>query len=265
MPIPVRQQFSTIDPSLRIEVTDDGSRTLVRDEVRFHSGCGAAAECDYVYLRNAGMGKEVDQAWPQRILEIGFGTGMAMLRSVDQAMSAEQPLHFIALENLPIPTNVLRDLGLEQGIQNLDLVPRFLDQWDRCLQSPDGPETFRFAVDSMRQVEVRFVDAVEWICRAQSSDEFVADAIYFDPFDPQVSPELWHPEIFDGLWRRLKPGGRLVTYCVRGDIRKMLARSGFDPRRVPGPPGGKREVLIAIKPIVDPENSLGAACKSSEP
>ena len=247
MPIPIRQRTPTDDPSIMVEVTDDGSRTLVRDGIPFHSGCGAAAECDWVYLRGGGMGDVVDRHWPRRIIEIGFGTGMAMIRSMDRAITAGQPLHFIALENQPVDASVLAELNLDHGIQSPGLVTRFLDQWDRCLKSVPVPSVFKWDLNSDCHVEVHFEDVATWIASEDRCTDTACDTIYFDPFDPQTSPDLWQPPVLEGLWRCLKPGGRLVTYCVRGEVRHRLSECGFLPQRVPGPPSGKREVLIATK------------------
>jgi tRNA U34 5-methylaminomethyl-2-thiouridine-forming methyltransferase MnmC len=45
----------------------------------------------------------------------------------------------------------------------------------------------------------------------------------------------------------MNPGGVLTTYCAKGAVRRMLQSVGFRTERLPGPPGGKREILRAIK------------------
>ena len=74
------------------------------------------------------------------------------------------------------------------------------------------------------------------------------DAIYLDPFSPDVDPEAWRPEILSALVATLAPGGALATYSVQGAVRRALAATGLDVAKRPGPPGGKREVLLARKP-----------------
>jgi tRNA U34 5-methylaminomethyl-2-thiouridine-forming methyltransferase MnmC len=39
----------------------------------------------------------------------------------------------------------------------------------------------------------------------------------------------------------------LVSYCVNGQVRRALEQAGFKVMRLPGPPGGKREVLAAAR------------------
>ncbi len=49
------------------------------------------------------------------------------------------------------------------------------------------------------------------------------------------------------MHRALRTGGKLDSYCVNRRVRDDLALAGFEVDRVPGPPGGKREVLVATK------------------
>jgi len=247
MPIPVREQIPTEDASFCIEVTDDGSRTLLLDGVRYHSGCGAISECDWVYVRGGGMTDAVDEHWPHRILEVGFGTGMAMLRTIDRALSAGQTMDYVALENSPIRVEILEELQLDRIMQNPERVRHFLDQWNHCLRSPVRSNQFSIMWGADVKTTVLFSEAAEWIAHRSTESERPFDTVYFDPFDPQVNAELWRQEVLQGLGQLLKPGGRLVTYCVQGEVRRALRRVGFDPKRVQGPPGGKREVLIATR------------------
>ena len=70
--------------------------------------------------------------------------------------------------------------------------------------------------------------------------------IYFDAFAPQFEEKLWRKEVFENLFLSLKKGGILVTYCCKGEVKRMLKSSGFDIEKLPGPKG-KREILRAIK------------------
>jgi len=44
----------------------------------------------------------------------------------------------------------------------------------------------------------------------------------------------------------LLPGGVLVTYCSKGDVRRAMVAAGFTVKKLPGPKG-KREMLAAGK------------------
>lgn len=73
------------------------------------------------------------------------------------------------------------------------------------------------------------------------------DVIYFDAFAPEKQPEMWTPEIIGKIYDCLTPNGIFVTYCAKGVVRRMLQSAGFTVERLPGPPGGKREILRGIK------------------
>ena len=67
------------------------------------------------------------------------------------------------------------------------------------------------------------------------------------PSLPKKQPEMWEQSLFDTLYKVLNEGGILTTYCAKGVVRRMLQTAGFTVERLPGPPGGKREILRATK------------------
>ena len=70
--------------------------------------------------------------------------------------------------------------------------------------------------------------------------------VFFDAFGPQVQPELWTEKMFEKLFMGLNPGGILVTYSVKGSVRRAMKKAGFTVEKIPGPPG-KREICRAVK------------------
>ena len=58
---------------------------------------------------------------------------------------------------------------------------------------------------------------------------------------------MWEQSLFNSLYEILNKGGILPTYCAKGIVRRMLQAAGFTVERLPGPPGGKREILRATK------------------
>lgn len=59
---------------------------------------------------------------------------------------------------------------------------------------------------------------------------------------------MWDESLFQTLFHLMATGGILTTYCAKGAVRRMLQAVGFHVERLPGPPGGKREILRASKP-----------------
>jgi tRNA U34 5-methylaminomethyl-2-thiouridine-forming methyltransferase MnmC len=70
--------------------------------------------------------------------------------------------------------------------------------------------------------------------------------IYFDAFAPKAQPELWTKKIFEKMFAMLEPGGVLVTYCSKGDVRRAMQDSGFIVEKLPGPKG-KREMIRGVR------------------
>ena len=68
------------------------------------------------------------------------------------------------------------------------------------------------------------------------------DLIYFDAFAPEKQPEMWNQEIYNRLYAHTAPGGVIVTYCAKGEVRRGMQAAGFEMSRLPGPPG-KRHIL----------------------
>ena len=73
------------------------------------------------------------------------------------------------------------------------------------------------------------------------------DLVYFDAFAPEKQPEMWNEQLFHSLYVSMNAGGILTTYCAKGVIRRMLQAVGVLVELLPGPPGGKREILRATK------------------
>jgi tRNA U34 5-methylaminomethyl-2-thiouridine-forming methyltransferase MnmC len=229
-----------------VQITDDHSRTLIdpSTQVAFHSASGAASETRHVYLHNSSVASRLAAGQATSVLEIGLGTGMGLLMSVDAAIAAGVNLRYVAVESAWLPSDVLEQLNLSDWVQEKSVVKEFLN-WRRSLGDRVSPGLYCRQVGSDQHVTVHVTDAVEYVNSASSDCEF--DAIYFDPFAPAVNPELWQPDFLTVLGRLLSPRGRLVTYCVSRAVREAFTEAGFQVERVRGPVGGKREVLIATR------------------
>lgn len=254
MPIPERLTIASADRRWQIRITDDDSPTLVQSATddAMHSGCGAIAETQHVYLSGSGVAERLSDGMATRVLEVGFGSGMAWLLSADAALARDTPLEYVGLENQLPPESVVRQLDLGRFVTRQDLLEHYLD-WLAEL-SPSGsdssqlPQTHRFQLECV-SLQLELGDAVQWclhdglVRRDDQTPRF--DAIYFDPYSPASSPRLWQQDIFAALRQRLAPTGKLASYCVSRPVRDALVAAGYTVQRVPGPPCGKREVLLA--------------------
>ncbi len=224
----------TIDATL----TDDGSATLYRPDLdeHYHSVKGAATESRHVYI-DCGLRHLFERQpslTPIRILEIGFGTGLDAMLAIDAAIECGRPVSYTGLETIPLDAGVIGRLGLDKiaSASTVDFVTSA--PWDSRISHPSGLAT----------MEKRLADATTAIAGYAHS----VDVLFMDAFAPEKQPELWTPAFLAALAEALTPGGVLVTYCAKGVVRRALNANGLITERLPGPPGGKREILRARKP-----------------
>jgi len=229
-------------PHPDVIVTRDGSRTLVSpaDGEAYKSRAGALTEARQVYLEGSGVGARLRAGRSTRVLEVGFGTGLNFLVTASLAAEHGAPLDYVAVELRPPPLERLAALGYERLLAPSP-VPAALLAWRRTLGDPPAPGAHRFAHAPCR-LTLLVADALA------RPFEGTFDAVYHDAFSPRANPPLWAAPFLHGLAARLEPGGRLVSFTVAGAVRRALTAAGLDARKVPGPEGGKREVLVAERP-----------------
>ncbi len=218
----------------RIVRTLDGSNTLAdpRSGELLRSRNGAASESYHVFLRATGVLERFEQRRSTRVLEIGFGTGLSALLTLDEAQRAQVALEFISVERDLVAAPLLRQLEHRTLLTHPDLadaVYAALERGERDIE-PHPSTRLRLIEGDARSVEL----------------PERCDAVYLDPFSPEVNPDAWTPGFLARLRDALAPGGRLATYCAKGDVRRTLLALGFEVTKAPGP-RGKRHMLIATR------------------
>lgn len=220
--------------------TGDGSLTLHSEAYgqTFHSLHGAAAEARHVYLEGSGVAAALADGKAVRVLEVGFGTGLNCWLAADAAVRTGAQLELVSLEKSLLSADTVR--GLEFGHLLHD--PALLDVWLEFRAGlPDfvPPGALRVGLAPGVSLQVLVGEA------RQASLPGPFDVVWHDAFSPEANPELWDEAFLEQLWECLRPGGVLVTYSVKGTVRRLLAGLGFEVVKLPGPPGGKREMLRA--------------------
>ncbi|MDX2063566.1 MAG: tRNA (5-methylaminomethyl-2-thiouridine)(34)-methyltransferase MnmD [Bacteroidia bacterium] len=216
---------------LAVVPTADGSPTLYHPGLRthYHSQAGAAAESRHVFLQHTGLADLLATLPEVHVLEVGLGTGLNALLTAELARQYPScRVHYHAVEPLPPPPAVLADyyrhLAAPAG-------------WAEALyRQPNAPQLL---------AGLRFT---WWACRWEAAPAAPgwAHALYYDPFDPAVAPELWTEAALLQAYHALAPGGRLATYSVRGETRRLLRRHGIAHSRPRGF-GPKREMLVVVR------------------
>lgn len=220
-------------PQREIQITDDGSATLYLPQLdeHYHSVKGAITESRHIYRDCGYLFRASQSPGPIRILEIGLGTGLNAAITAMSATSAS-PVHYIALELYPLSTEEVDLMRLDRFVDS-----EVMHDIHRCRWETPQPLTTVFTLEK-RHCDFTRCDLPSGI-----------DVVYFDAFAPEKQPEMWSPELFRRIFHAMNPGGVLTTYCAKGCIRRMLSAIGFSVERLPGPPGGKREIIRAIRRI----------------
>lgn len=223
---------------VEVRPTADGSNTLyvpALDE-HYHSTHGAVQEALHVYLQ-AGLETALASAGgpaPVWVLEVGFGTGLNALLTLQRSLTAEAPIFYDTVEKHPLSAAVIRKLGAERYILN----PELLDCYELLHEASwDTPEalTTQFAL-------LKRKGALQELPLAEDTYQ----VIYFDAFAPEKQPDMWTEEVFQQLYAAAAPGGCLVSYCAKGSFKRSLKAAGWDVETLPGP-AGKREMTRAWK------------------
>ncbi len=221
---------------MKVEVkqTNDGSNTLFVPELNehYHSVHGALQEALHVFIK-LGLQPVLEKAGgPVRILEVGFGTGLNAVLTLQASLAAKQTVYYDSLEKYPLGPEVIAALHFENFILNPELFARFnqLHETPWNLETPVTPDFY-----------LKKLHADLETCLLPPS---TYDLIYFDAFAPEKQPTLWAATIFEKLASSLKTNGVLVSYCAKGSFKRTLKAAGFKVDALPGPPG-KREMTKA--------------------
>lgn len=216
----------------KIQKTDDGSHTLFVESLNetYHSTHGAIQEARHVFIEN---GLKTITSDPIRVFEMGFGTGLNALLTLQYAIENDRYVEYTGIEAYPVDLDLVEQLNYTEEIDE--------DLW--------------IAFDQLH--------ATEWRQEHKMFDHFIFqkinkkiedhclmpghyDLIYFDAFGPRAQEEMWAVEILQKMNYGLKRGGKLVTYCAQGQFKRNLQSIGFEVVSLPGPPG-KREMTVGVK------------------
>ncbi|MFP5405144.1 MAG: tRNA (5-methylaminomethyl-2-thiouridine)(34)-methyltransferase MnmD, partial [Gammaproteobacteria bacterium] len=206
---------------------------------RFHSGAGAWEQAEAVFL----AGCRVRERWSGRerftVLELGFGLGvnfLATLRAWRADPARSRSLHFVSVEAHPLSREDLARALRAVGAEGSDAAA-LPDRWPLALP---GLHRLDFEGGAVT-LTLAFGDADRMVPQLALG----ADAIYLDGFAPARNPAMWQPGLIRALARRARPGARLATWSAAGEVRRLLAATGFEVTRVAGF-GGKRHRIEAV-------------------
>lgn len=201
--------------------------------VTYHSQHGAIQESMHVFI-HAGLEPIVNLQLPIiKILEMGFGTGLNALLTLIEAEKLHQKIEYTTLELYPIEEEKVMSLNYCKQLNRQDLQTVF-SQLHQCEWEKDVAITPFFTLKKNRTNLINL------------STYQLFNLVYFDAFAPNAQPELWTQQVFEKIITMMEPGGMLVTYCSKGEVRRAMQAAGFIVEKIPGPPG-KREMVRALR------------------
>ncbi len=213
-----------------IKLTGDGSNTLYVPELdeHYHSTYGAVQESMHVFINSGLIRLEIKNP---AVFELGFGTGLNALLTLIESSRFES-IDYCSIDPFPVEWEIVNDLHYPSFLKLDDHHTSLFEilhkiPWNESIQLTTFFHFTKYKT-SIGDFEFR--------------KKF--DLIFFDAFAPTVQPELWEESVFLKLYASMNPGGILVTYCAKGEVRRSMQRCGFKVEQLPGPPG-KREMLRA--------------------
>lgn len=224
---------------MKIVLTQDNSPTIYSGQFKayYHSVFGSVQESKHIFIENGlkyylNKYKDLPNI---RILEIGFGTGLNAFLSIEfiQKNFSRIKIEYVAVEKYPLENLVISELSKHYPFNQNEKL--FLDL-----------HSIQYAIKIHSQLLLtKIFDDVNAALLQLS--ENTLDVVYYDAFAPSAQPEMWRAEIFEQLFQKMKSNAVLVTFCAKGDFKRLLKSIRF---LVESPKGaaGKREMTRAIKP-----------------
>lgn len=215
--------------------TADGSHSFFLPEMdeQYHSKHGSIAESQHVFIQS-GLMHQAKNNNNIRIFELGMGTGLNVYLTALAAAELNLSVEMQSIEAFPLTMEEAKLLNYPECLGQSELLFNRIHElsWDELhALSPNF---------SLKKIHAKIQNVVL---------ESTYDLIYFDAFAPDKQEEMWAEVIFKKLYDALASGGTLVTYCVKGVVRRRLIALGFEVEKLKGPIGGKREILRAVKGV----------------
>lgn len=214
----------------QIVITNDGSHSIFNATINecYHSKNGAIIESEHVFIKN---GFSLCKQENINILEIGFGSGLNALLTYQKAEQKLTKVNYHAIELYPLKNQILKQLNYTNliGADKEKFLSIHKCNWQKEYQISDYFKLTKHHISTQKyNTNLKF------------------DIIYFDAFSPEKQPELWTKEIFQKMYYFLKNNGILVTYCAKGEVKRIMKEIGFEIDVLDGPPG-KRQMTRANK------------------
>ena len=218
----------------KIVISQDGSSSVFDEQTKqhFHSQFGAIQESKHIFIEAGWRAANATNSSEITVLEIGMGTGLNILLTFLESIKDKKTVFYETVEKYPLTQKEVAQLNY-LNFFNTQEASHFFSKLHSCDWS------------KVQKLTPSFTFIKHHCCALDFNyRQRFFNLVYFDPFSPEVQPELWTYDFFAKIALSMKPLGILVTYCIKGEVRRILKSLGFEIEKLPGPPG-KREILRA--------------------
>ena len=200
----------------------------------YYSLDNGLAETHHVFLSGNNLPARFVDGF--RIAELGFGTGLNFIATLEQwrKSKVEGKFYFTSFEAYPmIPDDMIKAYEQFPEIANIasEIAPLLEQLMETGTLSLPAAHLHLITGDARETVP-------HWDAQA--------DCWYLDGFSPAKNPELWEGSLMKAVCAKTCAGGSAATYTAAGFVRRHLSDAGFDVERVKGF-GRKRHMSVARK------------------
>ncbi len=203
------------------------------------------AESRYIFLQCNGL----PQRWTDRqrfvIGEVGFGTGLNFLATVDLWLRTRTPgavLHYFSLDQFVVsPAEVWRTLAPWPELHAL--AEHWLAEFPQPVPGFHRRELWQGSVI----LTLAYGEAATVLRQATAG----VDAWFLDGFAPSRNPDIWREEVVRQIAALSRTGTTLASFTVAGMVRRALQAQGFRLEKAAGH-GRKREILTGVMATTPP-------------
>ncbi len=215
--------------------TADGSNTLFNPVIgeHYHSAHGALQESEHVFIQS-GLKHflSMEDTNQVRILEVGFGTGLNFILTLDFCIQNNIGLQYTGIEAFPLSNDMIEQTGYQSFVEP--------ETWDIFTKNYERSKGNKVQLSPNCTLEIKHLPLDQF----SSTDKY--DIVYYDAFSVRHQPEMWSNEIIAHTCSFLKSGGVFITYAITGNLKRAVKSCGFEIEKIKGAPG-KREMLRALK------------------
>jgi tRNA U34 5-methylaminomethyl-2-thiouridine-forming methyltransferase MnmC len=219
---------------LKLITTADGSHSVLNTQLNetYHSHHGALQESLHVFIKNGLVFfTDKNKTSTADVLEIGFGTGLNALLTLEFAVNSGFNVRYTTIESFPLAEHIWRELNYPQDTR----MKEYFHAIHRCAWGKDQNIT-----DNFRLLKIH--DTIQ----QHSFPEGFFDVVYFDAFAPSKQPEMWDLQVLESIVKAMRTKAVFVTYCAKGQLKRDLKSLGVAVETLPGAPG-KKEMTRAVK------------------